>query len=514
MTLPFRFLRTVVLAVGIVVTSTVRATPDRPRNIVVILADDIGYGDLGCYGATDVKTPHVDQLAAQGLRFTDAYAPASMCSPTRYSLMTGSYSFRNPAVARGVLSGDAGISIADRQRTLANLLHDAGYATALIGKWHLGLGTAKTPIDFNRRIAPGPLDRGFDRAFYIPATMDRVPCVFIDQDRVVGLDPADPIAVDYRHPVGNDPIGKDHPELLRVRPSHGHNNTIIDGISRIGWMAGGHAARWKDEEIADRITAQAVRFIEDHRDQPFFLYFATGDVHVPRAPAPRFVGTSGHGTRGDVIQEFDWSVGEVLAALGRIGATDDTLVIVSSDNGGVMDDGYLDGSEKPDPDHACNGILRGYKSELTEGGCRVPFLARWPGHVPVGDSSAIVALIDLMATASTLTGTPLQADDAPDSIDISGALLGRPGAGRQEIVMQGGLGELALRVGDWKWIPSDRVRLVWHNLPPDDRSRVPQLYDLSADISERQNLASREPEKVSQLQSRLEAIRASTRTRP
>lgn len=495
------------------VVALVAEAAEKPRNIVVIIADDIGYGDLGCYGARDVKTPQVDRLAREGLRFTDAYAPAAMCTPSRYSLLTGQYSFRNRAVAGAVLPGNAPMAIADNQRTLAGLLRDAGYATGLVGKWHLGLGTTESPVDFNRRIFPGPLDRGFDRAFFIAATLDRVPCVFIDQDRVHGLDPADPIMVDYTRKVGTDPTGAENPELLRMLPSRRHDNTIVDGISRIGWMSGGLAARWKDEDIADRITKEAVGFIEQNRDQPFFLLFTTCDIHVPRVPHPRFAGKSGHGTRGDAIEQFDWSVGEIMAALERIGAINDTLVIVSSDNGGVMDDGYLDGSQIADPDHACNGVLRGYKSALTEGGCRVPLVARWPGRVPVGESPAVVALLDLMATVSTLTGTPLRPDDAPDSIDISRALFGDAKGGRSEIVMQGVRGDLGIRVGDWKWIPADRTHVEFRDLPPGADPAAPELYNLSRDPGERHNLASNHSEVVSELTQRLAAIRASDRTR-
>ena len=339
------------------------AAPRDPRrpNVVVILADDIGYGDLGCYGATQVRTPNLDRLASQGRRFTDAHSPASVCTPTRAALLTGRYSWRQPA-GSGILSGEALLCIATSQLTLPKIFKSAGYATAAVGKWHLGLGgdrdgNAKSgaKTDYNSPIQPGPLEIGFDYFFGVPATGDRVPCVYVENHGVVGYDPGDPIAVSYGKPIGNEPTGKEHPELLKVHPSHGHDNTIVNGISRIGYMTGGHAARWVDEDMADLLTSKAVGFIESHRDEPFFLYFCTHDVHVPRVPHPRFAGHSQCGTRGDVIEELDSSVGEVLAALDRLGLAGDTLVVFTSDNGGVVDDGYQDGAASDTSGHRPNG---------------------------------------------------------------------------------------------------------------------------------------------------------------
>jgi len=359
-------------------TGAVAADAPRRPNVVVILADDIGYGDLGCYGATLVKTPNLDRLARGGMRFIDAHAPSAVCTPTRYALMTGQYAWRHPPGSR-ILSGVAPLCIPKDRLTLPAMLKQAGYTTGVVGKWHLGLGETET--DYNGEIAPGPRDVGFDYSFIIPATGDRTPCVYVENHRVVGFDPRDPIRVSYGAPIGDGPTGARNPELLKVKPSHGHDNTIVDGISRIGYMTGGKAARWKDEAMADEITRKAVGFIETSAGRPFFLYFATHDVHVPRVPHPRFRGTSRCGTRGDVIQELDWSVGEVLAALERLKLADDTLVLFTSDNGGVMDDGYQDGSGDDRSGHRCNGALRGFKGGLYEGGTRVPFLARWPGKI-------------------------------------------------------------------------------------------------------------------------------------
>jgi hypothetical protein len=273
-----------------------------PRpNIVVIYADDLGYGDVSCYGASGVRTPHIDRLASRGRRFLNAHAPAATCTPSRYALLTGEYAWRRKGTS--ILPGDAALIIDPGRATLPSMLRAAGYETAAIGKWHLGLG--KGSPDWNGEIAPGPLDVGFDYSFLIPATGDRVPCVFVEDGRVVGLDPTDPISVSYGAPVGSEPTGRERPDLLKVRPSHGHDQTIVNGISRIGYMSGGRSARWVDEEIADTITAKAVSFIERRRDRPFFLYFATHDIHVPRVPHPRFAGKSGMGPRGDAILELD-----------------------------------------------------------------------------------------------------------------------------------------------------------------------------------------------------------------
>ena len=467
---------------------------DVPRpNIIVIVADDLGYGDVGCYGATKVSTPHIDRLAAGGLRFTDGHCTSATCTPSRYALLTGEYPWRKKGT--NILPGDAALIIEPGRATLPEVLKRAGYTTGVVGKWHLGLGGGN--LDWNRPITPGPLEIGFDHAFLIPATVDRVPCVYVEDRVVVGLDPADPIRVSYAQKVGNEPTGRDRPDLLKMKLTHGHDATIVNGISRIGFMSGGMAARWKDEEIADVITARATQFIERNKDKPFFLYFATHDIHVPRTPHPRFVGKSGCGTRGDVVQEFDWSVGQVMETLERLGLADDTLLIVTSDNGPVLDDGYADGAVEDLNGHAPAGPWRGGKYSPYEGGTRVPFIVRWPRRVTPGTSDALVCQIDLLASLAGLTGQKVDATAAPDSQDQLRALLGDQKAGRDHLVQQGG--PLALRKGKWKLVTRPAARR------PEGRA---ELYDLAADRAEQTNLAGKRPEVVAELTAFLDELRS------
>ena len=469
------------------------AEPARP-NIVLIYADDLGYGDVGCYGATKVKTPNIDRLAEGGLKLTDGHCTSATCTPSRYSLLTGEYAWRKKGT--GILPGDAAMVIEPGRVTLPAVLKKAGYATAVVGKWHLGLGDGN--VDWNGEIKPGPLEIGFDHAFLIPATVDRVPCVYVEDRRVVGLDPADPIRVNYKQKVGDDPTGKERPDLLKVKLTHGHDMTIVNGISRIGYMSGGHAARWKDEDIADVITGRAVKYIEANKDKPFFLFFSTHDIHVPRVPHPRFAGKSGCGTRGDVIEEFDWSVGEVMAALERTGVADNTLVIVTSDNGPVLDDGYADRAVEDLNGHRPAGPWRGGKYSPYEGGTRVPFVVRWPARVKPGTSDALVCQVDFLASLAALTGQKTADGVGPDSTNVLPALLGESKEGRDHLVEQGGGAQLALRQGRWKLVSRP-------NAPrPEGRA---ELYDLNADPAEKNNLARQNVEKVKELSATLDSIR-------
>ena len=465
-----------------------------PPNIVLIYADDVGWGDLGCYGATRIRTPNLDRLAAAGLRFTDGHSAAATCTPSRYSMLTGEYAWRKPGT--GILPGDAAPIIEPGGVTLPSLLKHAGYATAVVGKWHLGLGQGPGKTDWNCPIRPGPLDVGFAECFIIPATGDRVPCVYVQNDRVVNADAADPIRVSYNGPVDDGPTGRDNPELLRIHPSHGHDMTIVNGISRIGYMSGGTEARWVDEAMADLLTSRAVEFIARRKDERFFLYFATHDIHVPRTPHARFVGQSGMGPRGDALVELDWCVGQVLDALEHNGLTDETLVMFTSDNGPVIDDGYRDNAAKLLGDHRPAGPWRGKKSTAYEAGTRVPWIVRWPERIKPGVSEALVSQVDLPATFAALTGVTLPPEAAPDSFNVLPALLGESPAGRDHLVEAAR--ELAYRQGPWKLIASPE----------------PQLYNLVNDPGERRNLANTEREKLNELAAALRRLREAGRSRP
>ncbi len=480
------------------VCATEVAVPSKP-NIVLILADDLGFGDTGCYGATKIPTPNIDRLGAQGLRFTDAHATSATCTPSRYSLLTGQYPWRKAGT--GVLPGNAPLVIDTNQVTLASILKSAGYHTGVVGKWHLGLGGANG-ADWNHEIRPGPNELGFDYSFIMAATGDRVPCVYIENHRVVGLDPQDQIQVSYGKPIGDEPTGKAHPELLKMGLSLGHDGTIVDGISRIGFMTGGKSARWKDEDKADTFTQKAVNFINQNTNAPFFLYFATHDPHVPRVPHPRFVGKSGCGVRGDVIVEFDWCVGEILSTLDKLNLASNTIVILSSDNGPVLDDGYADGAVRDLNNHTPSGPLRGGKYSVYEAGTRVPFIVRWPGQVVPGVSGALVCLMDFSASFANLTGQNIPSGDAPDSVNILPALLGKSKNGRAKLVEHDGFRVLGLRNGEWKFIePDTRVRANY--------STQGELYNLTHDLGETNNLQTIQPEKSKALSADLlETLRA------
>ncbi len=483
---------------------SVAGNSSRPQpNVVLIYADDVGYGDIGCYGATRVKTPNLDKLARHGLRFTDAHCTAATCTPSRYSLLTGEYSFRL-SKAR-VLPGDAPLLIPRGTSTLASMFKGAGYRTSAIGKWHLGLGTGS--IDWNSEIRPGPLEIGFDECFLLPATGDRVPCVYVEDRKVVGLDSADPIEVNYEKPVGDEPTGKANADLLRLKPSHGHDMTIVNGVSRIGYMRGGKAARWVDEDIADTITQRAVSFIEKNRENPFFLYFATHDIHVPRVPHARFETATEMGPRGNAIAELDWSVGKLLDTLEKNGLSKDTIVIFSSDNGPVVDDGYADDAVEKLGGHRPAGPYRGGKYSSFEAGTRIPLIVRWPGRVKTGTSRALVSQVDFLRSFAKLLKQDLPGRAAPDSADILPALLGDTQAGRGHLV-EHAVGALSLRAGQWKYIePSKGPRMSIPTNTELGNDPEPQLFDLAADPGEKRNMAAAMPAKVQQMKSILQRIR-------
>ena len=469
-------------------------------NVIVIYVDDLGFGDLGCYGSKTIKTPNIDQLARKGLLFTQAHTTSATCTPSRYSLLKGEYAFRRKDT--GVATGDASALIPAGQQTVATIFSKAGYNTAAIGKWHLGLGPLGGP-NWNGKIEHGPLDIGFKEAFILPATGDRVPCVYIENDHVRNLDIKDPIEVNYLKKIGSMPTGKENPELLKMKHSHGHDNTIVNGVGRIGFMVGGKQALWDDEDMAQTLANKAKSFMIRNQKSPFFLYFATHDIHVPRIPHSRFLGKSGFGNRGDALLQLDDSVGQLMKTLDSLRLTSNTLVILTSDNGPVVDDGYIDGSKENLGLHQPAGILRGGKYSSFEAGTRVPFIVKWPKQVQAGKSNALISQIDFLATMNQLLGTEYNENSAKDSKSNLNAWLGKDKIGREYIIEQAGT--LAIKKGDWKFIKSGKGArlnpLVNIELGNDSED---QLYNLKTDPTEKNNVSTAQKEKSAELKSLLE----------
>lgn len=330
------------------------------RNVIIVYADDLGFGDLGCYGSHQIETPNLDRLCREGLKFTNAYATSAVCTPSRYSILTGRYPFRNSQAH--ILPGDAGCIIDPALDTMPRLFQRAGYHTGIVGKWHLGLSDGRCPIDWNQEINLTPIDLGFDESFIFPATADRVPCVYVEGRSVVNLDPEDPIEVSYESecPFDDIPTYHKNPELLEMESSNGHDMSIVGGIGRIGYMRGGKKAIWRDEDLAETFLGRALQFINESRreDKPFFLYYAVHQPHVPRVPSARFCGATALGPRGDVIAELDWCVGQLMEELEKLNIRDNTMIIFSSDNGPVLDDGYVDGAFELNGTHRAAGPLR------------------------------------------------------------------------------------------------------------------------------------------------------------
>ena len=464
-------------------------------NIVFIMADDLGYGSVGCYGATKVKTPCIDSIARQGILFTDAHSPYAVCTPTRYSVLTGRYYFRPNEKARAWTSTRP-LLIGKDQMTVASLLKSEGYATGAVGKWHLGFGD-KEP-DYNADLKPGPLEVGFDYFFGCPNSHCEAPYVYVENHRVVGLDPKDPIVVDK---------------------------------STYRSMTGGKAARFVQEDVGITEAAKAVEFIEKHKDKPFFLYFVPDNIHDPITPNARFKGTSEIGVYGDYIHELDWQVGEVLRTLDRLQLADNTLVIFTSDNGAICSRSYAA--------LKCNGDLLGQKTDVWEGGHRVPFVVRWPGVVKPGTrSDAIICGNDLLATSAEIVGHVLKDDEGPDSISAMPAFKGASAKehSRQEAVFGGSFG-LAVRQGDWLLIPKqgsgglttkeadkhwwlDLKELGLKNSDYDDAGKLKpnapagQLYNMRTDPNQRMNAYNEHPDIVKRLNALLQRTKKAAKSRP
>ena len=383
-------------------------------NIVLIVADDLGYGDVGCYGATKIKTPRMDRLAGEGARFTDAHAVSGVCNPSRYSILSGTYLWHAKR------KNDYSLYFHEGQVTLPALLKSAGYRTAALGKWHNGFGRNGDP-DWNAELKPGPLEIGFDYFFGTPRTHNEPPYVFVENHRIVGFDPADPIRIDK---------------------SKGPHGEMIGG-------AKAQAAR-PDDRI-DFILAEkaAAFFAQQSQKAPFFLYLAFAAPHVPIDPAPEFCGKSQAGRYGDYVQQLDCCTGLVLDALEKQGFASNTLVIVTSDNGAVYMPDALESGHRP------NGVLLGQKTDAWEGGHRVPLLARWPGRIPAGSERHVLfTQVDFMATLAEAAGVPLPPGASPDGASDLAAFTDptHAPAKRTEALFLG-TGGHALRQGDWVYLP-------------------------------------------------------------
>jgi arylsulfatase A len=481
------------------------APAQKKPNVILIYADDLGYGDLGCYGASKLSTPRIDQLAGGGMKFTNGHTTSATCTPSRYGLITGTYPWRQNGT--GVLPGDAALIISPNKTTLATEFKNAGYKTGVVGKWHLGLGN-RIDKNWNNEITPGPNEVGFDYSFIFPATADRVPTVFIENHFVIGLDKNDSLQTDYKKQIGNEPTGKEHPELLKMlsSPGQGHDQTIVNGIGRIGYMSGGKKARWTDEELSLSFLTKAKAFVSKNKTNPFFLFFALTEPHVPRMPATIFKGKSGLGYRGDAILQMDWTVGEILDHLKNLGLDKNTILIFTSDNGPVLDDGYQDGAVTLLNGHTPAGILRGGKYSIFEAGTRVPWIISWPSKIKPGVSDALISQVDLAASFARFLKQKIPVTDAIDSEDQWDALIGKSKKGRSILVEHAGT--LSVIKENWKYIePGIGISYYKETAIETGNNKEPQLYDLSRDLPEKNNLAATFPDIVQELAALLKSIK-------
>lgn len=499
----------VVVATGCITAETIEKSTrdDKSKpNVVIIYADDLGYGDISCYGNKILNTPNFDRIANSGIKFTSGYATASTCTPSRFSILTGKYPFRNRRAQ--ILAGDAAALITPNDATLPKMMKKAGYTTGIVGKWHLGMGDGTEPINWNEYIKYNPNEVGFDYSYIMAATNDRVPTVYVKNGRVENLNPKDPITVSYKNSAGKEapfkgqPTGKSNPEMLKFKWTHGHNQSITNGISRIGYMSGGTSALWIDENQAEQFYVKAADFVTKHKNDPFLLCYNLHQPHVPRIPSPRFVGKSGLGPRGDVILEADWYVGEFLDKLDELGLTKNTLIVFSSDNGPVFDDGYADQSKELNGENRPAGVLRGGKYSVLEAGSRVPFIVSWPAEIKGGMvSDAIVCQMDLYASIAALLN---QENDTRDSENTLAALLGKSEKGRAVLVLDG----KGIRQNDWVFLPANMGRSWGDSIGIDSGNRnFDQLYNVTKDPGQENNLAEKYPEKVKAMRTKLAELK-------
>ena len=473
---------------------------DVKPNIVVIYVDDLGYGDVGFNGATEIKTPNLDRLANGGVRFTNGYATSATCTPSRYGLLTGVYPWRNKKAK--ILPGTAPLIINKEQMTIPKMLKTKGYHTGIVGKWHLGLGTGN--VNWNKHVSPGPNEVGFDYSYIMAATQDRVPTVYIENGDVVNMDPNDPIEISYSKNYEGQPNGIDNPELLKLKWHHGHNSSIVNGIPRIGFMKGGEAAKWIDEDMADHFLKGAQSYVKQHKNEPFFLYYAMQQPHVPRTPHSRFVGASGMGPRGDVIMEADWCIGEFIKTLQIEGLLENTLIVFTSDNGPVLNDGYYDDAVEKIGNHVPTGPFRGGKYSLFDAGTHVPFFTYWKDNIQPRVSNTLISQVDLLSSLAALVGSDIKGQD---SKQLLGDFLGAESKGRENLIIEA-TSRTAFREGNWVMIPPYSGPVVFKDVNIEiGNSKEFQLYNLKDDIGQQNNLAESNYEKLQEMIRAFESIR-------
>lgn len=485
-------------------TVTDKELSDQP-NVIIIMADDIGYGDLSWFSTNTISTPNTDRLAKEGVRFINCYATSATSTPSRYGMLTGMYPWKKKGT--GIASGDAPMLINPEQYTMSDMFKSAGYVTGAIGKWHLGLGGERGKQNWNGLVSPNLSDIGFDYSYIMAATGDRVPCVYIENGRVVNLDPNDPIEVSYTTPFEGEPTALTNPELLKLHPSQGHDQSIINGISRIGYMKGGKSALWKDEDIADNITNKASGFIIKNQQKPFFLYFGTHDIHVPRVPHPRFKGLSGMGDRGDAILSFDYSVGRIMQVLDSLGIANNTILILTSDNGPIVDDGYHDKAVELLGEHKPAANLRAGKYSIYEAGTKVPLIIRWPNGIkkPGSINPGLISLVDFFASFASITEVKMQQGNAPDSRNLSRLIKNKTTEGAPFVIQQNLNSTLSIVKEGWKYIePSNAEPIEFWTKTELGNDRNPQLYHLVKDPGEKNNLSLIRKRKTSELKRLLE----------
>lgn len=467
-------------------------TENKTPNVIIIYADDLGFGDVSAYDQGTLNTPNIDRIANEGIKFTNGHSSSATCSPSRYALLTGSYPWRN---SKAKISTGASMIIDTNQKTLPKMFKENNYSTAIIGKWHLGLGDGQ--INYNSKISPGPNDVGFDYSYIMPDTQDRVPTVYIEDGYVKNLDNTDPLYVNFKENFDNQPTGDKNPEMLTMKWHHGHYNSIVNGISRIGFMKGGKKAYWSDIDMADHFLNKVTSYIAKNKNKPFFLFYSMQQPHVPRTPHPRFKGKSGMGPRGDVIIEADWCIGQLYKTLEKENLLENTLIIISSDNGPVLNDGYYDDAVEKIGNHTPSGILRGGKYSLFEAGTRVPFISHWKGVTPSKVSNKLISQIDLFNSLSAIIESEIKTSD---SNDLSQLLLNGEGKEREKLILEAS-GRTALKYKNWIYIPPYKGKAVstYTNIEL-GRSNSYQLYDLKTDPSQKENLFDQEKEKLIELQ--------------